>query len=59
MAKDRIAFLVIGTHGDNQPFVPLCRALIAQGFVVEYWAIGPKTTAFMRDLGIAAVQLGR
>lgn len=50
----KVAFIVMGSQGDNQPFVPLCQSIAAQGVEVELWAYGKKMAEWMASLGINA-----
>ena len=52
--QKRVAFLITGTQGDHQPFVPLSTALSAMNVEVEVWTIGKKMVSFLAGLGVDA-----
>lgn len=52
--QPRVAFIVMGSQGDNQPFAPLCQAIAKRGCAVELWGYGEKTVNWMRTLGVDA-----
>lgn len=52
--QKRVAFLIMGSQGDHQPFVSLAKALSARNVEVEVWTIGEKMVSFLEDLGVDA-----
>ena len=50
----RIAFIITGSRGDYQAYIPVAKLLVERGIRVQIWCMGEMNADFVRKLGIDA-----